>query len=32
VKLLGPAADSPIVKQTFQPSVLVGLAYRFTLH
>jgi outer membrane scaffolding protein for murein synthesis (MipA/OmpV family) len=32
VKLLGPAADSPIVKQTFQPSILVGFAYRFTLH
>ncbi len=32
VKLLGPAADSPIVKQTFQPALLVGVAYRFTLH
>jgi outer membrane scaffolding protein for murein synthesis (MipA/OmpV family) len=32
VKLLGPAADSPVVKQTFQPALLVGFAYRFTLH
>jgi outer membrane scaffolding protein for murein synthesis (MipA/OmpV family) len=32
VKLMGPAADSPIVKQTFQPALLVGFAYRFTLH
>jgi outer membrane scaffolding protein for murein synthesis (MipA/OmpV family) len=32
VKLVGPAADSPIVKQTFQPALLVGFAYRFTLH
>ena len=32
VKLLGPAADSPIVKKTFQPALLVGFAYRFTLH
>jgi outer membrane protein len=32
VKLVGPAAASPIVKKTFQPAVLVGLAYRFTLH
>ena len=32
VKLMGPAADSPIVKRTFQPALLVGLAYRFTLH
>jgi len=32
VKLVGPAAASPIVKQTFQPALLVGFAYRFTLH
>lgn len=32
VKLVGPAADSPIVKQTFQPALLLGFAYRFTLH
>ena len=32
VKLMGPAADSPIVKKTFQPALLVGFAYRFTLH
>ena len=32
VKLVGPAADSPIVKRTFQPALLVGFAYRFTLH
>jgi outer membrane scaffolding protein for murein synthesis (MipA/OmpV family) len=32
VKLMGPAADSPVVKQTFQPALLVGFAYRFTLH
>ncbi len=32
VKLVGPAADSPIVKQTFQPALVVGFAYRFTLH
>jgi MipA family protein len=32
VKLLGPAAHSPVVKQTFQPALLVGFAYRFTLH
>jgi MipA family protein len=32
VKLMGPAADSPVVKQTFQPELLVGFAYRFTLH
>jgi outer membrane scaffolding protein for murein synthesis (MipA/OmpV family) len=32
VKLLGPAADSPIVKRTIQPALLVGVAYRFTLH
>jgi outer membrane scaffolding protein for murein synthesis (MipA/OmpV family) len=32
VRLLGHAADSPIVKQSFQPALLVGFAYRFTLH
>jgi outer membrane protein len=32
VKLVGPAARSPIVRQSFQPAVLVGFAYRFTLH
>jgi MipA family protein len=32
VKLVGPAADSPIVRQSFQPALLVGVAYRFTLH
>lgn len=32
VRLVGPAADSPIVKQSFQPALLVGFAYRFTLH
>jgi outer membrane protein len=32
VKLVGPAAESPIVKQSFQPGLLVGFAYRFTLH
>lgn len=32
VKLVGPAAESPIVKKTFQPGLLVGFAYRFTLH
>lgn len=32
VKLVGPAAQSPIVKQTLQPALLVGFAYRFTLH
>ena len=32
VKLVGPAARSPIVKQTFQPGLLLGFAYRFTLH
>jgi outer membrane scaffolding protein for murein synthesis (MipA/OmpV family) len=32
VKLVGPAAASPIVKQSFQPALLVGMAYRFTLH
>ncbi len=32
VKLVGPAAASPIVKKTFQPALLVGFAYRFTLH
>jgi outer membrane protein len=32
VKLVGPAADSPVVRQSFQPGLLVGVAYRFTLH
>ncbi len=32
VKLVGPAADSPIVKRTLMPALLVGFAYRFTLH
>jgi outer membrane scaffolding protein for murein synthesis (MipA/OmpV family) len=32
VRLVGPAADSPIVRQSFQPALLVGGAYRFTLH
>jgi len=32
VKLVGPAADSPIVRQSYQPALLIGAAYRFTLH
>lgn len=32
VRLVGPAARSPIVKQPLQPALLVGFAYRFTLH
>jgi outer membrane scaffolding protein for murein synthesis (MipA/OmpV family) len=32
VKLVGPAADSPIVKESLHPALLVGFAYRFTLH
>lgn len=32
VRLVGPAAKSPIVKQAWQPSLLVGFAYRFTLY
>lgn len=32
VRLIGPAARSPIVKQKLQPAVLLGFGYRFTLH
>ncbi|MGE0800029.1 MAG: MipA/OmpV family protein [Lautropia sp.] len=32
VRLIGPAEKSPIVRQPLQPALLLGLAYRFTLH
>lgn len=31
VQLTGPAASSPLVRRRFQPSLLLGLAYRFEL-